>query len=405
MIIYRVLFPNGKSYIGQTIYDLEKRKKEHKKDYNRLNFTFYYAIRKYGWEDLKWEILDVAETEEELNFKEQFWIKYYNTYLGNKNCNGYNLTMGGHGIRGYKPSIETRNKMSKALKGKNAGENHYNYGKHLSEEHKKNLSISQTGKKLSEETKNKIRIKNSGINHPWYNKNHTEETKNKISYKLKDRYSKENPPFLNRKHKEESKIKMSIANRGENHPNAKISREIAIKIKTKLAEGESIKNITNELNISENIIESIKYLSNWEHLLPELNDILLKNVKHNLPIDDVKIIKNRLANGDRIIDIVNDMNIIRDTICKIKRLKTYKNILPELNNMIQLHKQKQISISIEIVKEIKIKLANGEKVKDIEKELEVTKNIINNIRYLHNYKNVLPELNDKLRKKKQNYNT
>ena len=30
-----------------------------------------------------------------LNDREKFWIKYYNSYIGFENCNGYNATLGG----------------------------------------------------------------------------------------------------------------------------------------------------------------------------------------------------------------------------------------------------------------------------------------------------------------------
>ena len=46
---------------------------------------------------------------------------------------------------------------------------------------RKNQSISQIGKKLSEETKKKISDTKKGENHPMFGKHHSEETKMKIS--------------------------------------------------------------------------------------------------------------------------------------------------------------------------------------------------------------------------------
>lgn len=82
---------------------------------------------------------------------------------------------------GVTPSIETRAKLSKALKGKSTGPNpklaEYNKsrtGKSLSEEHKAKLRkpkskkpVRSKGHKLSEETKNKIRI---GVTNYYKNK-------------------------------------------------------------------------------------------------------------------------------------------------------------------------------------------------------------------------------------------
>lgn len=98
-VIYRALFPNGKSYIGRT-KNFEQRKQQHyqsafnpkKQNYN---VAFYNAIRKYGWDNIQWFIIDSSNNNEELNKKEKYWIKYYNTYINWENSNGYNMTFGG----------------------------------------------------------------------------------------------------------------------------------------------------------------------------------------------------------------------------------------------------------------------------------------------------------------------
>ena len=94
-IIYKATFPNQKCYIGQTMQTLEKRQNEHKNTYLKRNTAFYNAIRKYGWDSLTWETIDEADTREELNQKEIYWIKYYNSCILVKNSNGYNSTYGG----------------------------------------------------------------------------------------------------------------------------------------------------------------------------------------------------------------------------------------------------------------------------------------------------------------------
>ena len=89
MIIYRCLLPNGKSYIGQTHRELKERINEHIRKSKikteiSYNYPFYRAIRKYGVDNLKWSIIDCADTSEELNEKEKYWISYYDTYILNK---------------------------------------------------------------------------------------------------------------------------------------------------------------------------------------------------------------------------------------------------------------------------------------------------------------------------------
>ena len=80
---------NGKVYIGQTIRPVEYRFNRHINDamHNILNTHFARAIRKQGPDQWQFEVIDNAETQEELNQKEQYWIRYYNSVE-----EGYNET-------------------------------------------------------------------------------------------------------------------------------------------------------------------------------------------------------------------------------------------------------------------------------------------------------------------------
>lgn len=97
--IYKVTnLINNKVYIGQSVH-IETRWKSHQNDYNNINYSgyntmFYNAIRKYGINNFKFEIIEECNLNE-LNEKETYWIKYYNSYIGFQNCNGYNMTLGG----------------------------------------------------------------------------------------------------------------------------------------------------------------------------------------------------------------------------------------------------------------------------------------------------------------------
>ena len=90
---------NNKKYIGQTSKKLIDRHKQHlkeSKNKNRkyYNIPFHKAIRKYGIKNFKLEILHFAQSKEELNYFEIFYIKYYNSYA--KYELGYNVASGGH---------------------------------------------------------------------------------------------------------------------------------------------------------------------------------------------------------------------------------------------------------------------------------------------------------------------
>jgi hypothetical protein len=109
VIIYKATNKeNGKIYVGQTVQPLHLRQLDHRKKSRdkRCKVGFPAAVRKYGWDAFSWEVIDTAETIEELNDKEIYWISHLDTYH-----NGYNLTKGGGGTHGYNHSEETRGKM------------------------------------------------------------------------------------------------------------------------------------------------------------------------------------------------------------------------------------------------------------------------------------------------------
>lgn len=88
---------NGKVYIGKSV-DIKERWKKHKRNYNNIkkksyNFSLYQAIRKYGLDNFSFEVVEECKREQ-LNEKEVYWIKEYQSYplsLGK----GYNMTPGG----------------------------------------------------------------------------------------------------------------------------------------------------------------------------------------------------------------------------------------------------------------------------------------------------------------------
>lgn len=96
---------NNKSYIGQTKRSLEVRLKEHYRDAYRpkssmYSSIFYRAIRKYGYEAFEHSILEFCD-DEELNSREQYWIKYYATFP-----QGYNMNCGGDCIGSHHLNYE-----------------------------------------------------------------------------------------------------------------------------------------------------------------------------------------------------------------------------------------------------------------------------------------------------------
>ncbi len=142
MIIYLVTnLINQMKYVGQTTRTLKQRKSSHLSS-SKKGSTYYLhrAIRKYGAENFKWEVIYNATSEEELNEKETYFIKEYNT----NSQDGYNLTEGGRGIRGWKHSELTKEKIKQCAIKNNSAQ----YLKKFvqSEEGRKKISLMQLGK-------------------------------------------------------------------------------------------------------------------------------------------------------------------------------------------------------------------------------------------------------------------
>lgn len=97
---------NNKKYIGQTSKKPEDRWKEH--IYRGTSNKWYRtsaitkAIHKYGANNFKFEVIEKTDNSL-LNEREEYWIKYYNTFY-----NGYNSTQGGQLNGGYKYDIDSK---------------------------------------------------------------------------------------------------------------------------------------------------------------------------------------------------------------------------------------------------------------------------------------------------------
>lgn len=190
---------NGKRYVGITGRSVEKRWLNGKG--YQYNAHFNNAIKKYGWDNFEHQIIAKDLTKREAEEMEIKLIKEWNL----QDCNlGYNLADGGNiindstkkkisqSLQGHKISDETRDKIRKTLKGRPANPKvveklaAYRKGRSLSEEHKRKIAQSERGKKLSDETKEKLRMAAMG-NTNMLGKKHSEETRRKMSEKVKKR--------------------------------------------------------------------------------------------------------------------------------------------------------------------------------------------------------------------------
>ena len=150
---------NGKMYIGQS-NNIYRRWKEHKSKYSwyTQNNILYKAFQKYGIDNFTFEIIHECD-ESELNDKEVYYIQQYNTFIKSENSNGYNITLGGNGMRGFHHTEQSKLKMSNA----NKGVNNSNYGKPMSDYQKQLRSELFKGRKVSDLSKLKMRMAKIGI--------------------------------------------------------------------------------------------------------------------------------------------------------------------------------------------------------------------------------------------------
>lgn len=151
-VIYRITSPSGKSYIGQTRRDAEKRKEEHFKCQGNC-IILENAIKKYK-DQMMFEVL-FEVNDELLDFYETRFIEA----LGTLEPNGYNIRTGGAAGLHSAESCERMRLAKLGEKNHNfgkprtdsakllislskSGENHHFYGKSLTEEHRLQLSAS-----------------------------------------------------------------------------------------------------------------------------------------------------------------------------------------------------------------------------------------------------------------------
>lgn len=187
--VYIHTAPNNKKYVGQTMQAPETRWVDGKGYADNPYFT--NVINKYGWDNIKHEIIRQGLTAQQADILEQELIKKHRTTEADF---GYNLQHGGHG--GQLHTQATKNKISTIMKK--------TYNGTFSPEHREAISASKRGKcseavrqvclqnskqlaesGMSEETKRKIsEAKKNKPGRVW-----TEEDKEKHSVRMKQVYS------------------------------------------------------------------------------------------------------------------------------------------------------------------------------------------------------------------------
>ena len=149
--LYRHTSPSGKVYIGITSMSPKIRWGKNGSGYKKQPY-FYNAILKYGWDNIKHEVLFSNLLEEEAKHLEQNLVSLYK-----EQGIAYNTADGGGvGTKGYKWTKEQLSrKVIRDMKGKNnpnygnhkiARENNFMYGKTHTDDARRKMALAATGR-------------------------------------------------------------------------------------------------------------------------------------------------------------------------------------------------------------------------------------------------------------------
>lgn len=133
--IYKITSPTNRLYVGQTC-NFENRVSDYRCLRHRSKRSIIiWSIKKYGWGAHKMEIIETVD-DEMLDEREMFWINELKTYTY-EYPDGMNLTKGGGGVR-----TTWKHDKERVAKAKlRCGVNSPGYGKSLSEEARKTISV------------------------------------------------------------------------------------------------------------------------------------------------------------------------------------------------------------------------------------------------------------------------
>jgi group I intron endonuclease len=223
---------NNKAYVGLSV-DIENRWKAHttfafkKCDTPYHKNRLYSALRKYGVENFKFEVIEECEFDQ-LKEREIYWIAYYDTFN-----NGYNLTTGGD-ISGYNVK----------------GENHPNAK--LTEQDVINIRsmYANLERRMYVYELYKDRISVSGFIKIWQGETWRHIMMNVYTPETKEYHSKNSGMV------------------GSKNGRSKVKEEDIYNIRLRKSNGETLRNVYKDYShiFSYSYFKHIWYYGNWKHI-------------------------------------------------------------------------------------------------------------------------------------------
>jgi group I intron endonuclease len=214
---------NHKKYIGQTKQKFIKRYWYHLwslRNGNHFNKKLLNSFNKNNEDDFIFYMVEEEYDVDKINELEKKYIKEFNTIES-----GYNISEGGqeqHLVQYV--SAESRKKVGQLNKER------------------------MTGKKLSEETKQRMREAS-------HHQRQSEDGRRRISEAMKNRIVSD-----------ETKEKLRNANIGSKSPVAVLDEEKVKEIKISLMDGVKQSELAKQFNVSYGVISAIKHNRTWTHV-------------------------------------------------------------------------------------------------------------------------------------------
>lgn len=306
--VYKHTCPNSKVYIGIT---QQEPKNRWLNGYGYKKQIFYRAISKYGWENIKHEILYFNLTEKEAKEKE---IELISKYDSTNPKYGYNVVEGGQGTTGYQHTDIAKNKMRNSKLGKTLSKKHslkisqahrikgeFNFSKLTIEQvlEIKNLLVNTdiSFKDISEKYNvNQSNIEKINKKELWQHI----KIENDNKYK---RYRDKNKTVLNSK-----------------RANSKLNEEIVKEIRIKFMNGASNKEIMQLYNLSKSAVKDLKLCKSWEWVKVEgYNPEMLKQKVFNEEIINQAL--DMVSEGKTYKYISETLGVSQASVCRWIKMK------------------------------------------------------------------------------------